>query len=88
MTLVDRYVKLLGTQLLERALEGGALSQDREGEYVDEFEHLWDGMTAQEQETIEAVLAILASIPAAPPDLRTEDVRVEQGEHELPRKAA
>ena len=80
---VEKYVELLGAQLLERARAGGDLSQDREGEYVEQFDRLWRQMTPEEQDAIEAHLA---SRPEAPEELDVVDVDVAGGH--VPRRAA
>jgi hypothetical protein len=82
-TAVENYVELLESQLLERAAAGGGLSQDREGEYVEQFDLLWRGMSPQEQDAVEVYLT---SELAAPEDLAFIDVEVAEGH--VPRRAA
>jgi len=82
---VQRYVELLEAKLLERAVAGGALSQEQEGAYVEEFDLLWRGMTADEQETVEGRLAAPPAAPSAPDVLDFIDVEVAGGH--VPRRS-
>jgi hypothetical protein len=82
-----RYRELLMALLLERELAGGTLPEEIESRHVEALDRCWWAMTNAEQEAVERAMADEQPIEA-PADLRVEDVRVEQGKHELPRKAA
>ena len=82
-----RYRELLTALLIERDLAGGSLPEEIESRHVEELDRCWWAMTNTEQD--EAEKAITDEQPIeAPPDLNALDVRLQQGEHELPRKAA
>lgn len=82
-----RYRELLTALLLDRELAGGTLPDEIESLHVEELDRCWWAMTDIEQAEAERTLADDPSIDA-PADLHVEDVRVEQGKHELPRRAA
>jgi hypothetical protein len=56
--LVDRYRALFEDQFLARVGAGGTLPQEREGEYVELFDELWRDMSDDDQEAVEAFLAM------------------------------
>jgi|HubBroStandDraft_4_1064222.scaffolds.fasta_scaffold1949293_1 hypothetical protein len=82
-----RYRELLTALLIERELEGGTLAEEIESQHVEELDRCWWAMTSAEQQDIERAISDEQPIDG-PADLGVEDVSVQQGEHELPRKAA
>jgi hypothetical protein len=82
-----RYRELLTALLMERELAGGTLPEESESNHVEELDRCWWAMTGPEQQEIEQAIADERLVDA-PTDLGAEDVRVNEGEHELPRRAA
>jgi len=82
-----RYRELLTALLMERELAGGTLPEESESNYVEELDRCWWAMTGSEQQEIERAIADEHPIDA-PADIGAEDVRVKEGEHEPPRRAA
>ncbi len=82
-----RYRELLTALLLDRELAGGTLPEDVESQHVEALDRCWWAMTNAEQQEVERAIAAEGPVEA-PNDLRAEDVRVEKGNHHLPRRAA
>lgn len=81
----DLYLGLTMQLLLERAIAGGTLPDEKEATYVDELDRCWWSMTETEQNDVEAVLAQAID---APTDLKATDTTVTPGTREPPRKKA
>jgi hypothetical protein len=71
--------------LLERAMAGGTLPDEKEAIYVDELDRCWWSMTENEQNDVEAVLAQAID---APTELNATDTTLTLGTREPPRQKA
>jgi hypothetical protein len=81
-----RYREMLTSLLMEREIAGGSLPEEDESRYVEELDRCWWAMSDADQQEVER--AIAGDPVAAPAQLDLEDVRVERGQRDPPRKAA
>lgn len=82
-----RYMELRWDLLLERAVAGGSLLMMREAEYAAELDRCWNEMTSEEQDEVEAAIAVETE-PSAPMELSFVDASIDIGMAEQPRRAA
>jgi hypothetical protein len=79
-------VRELQLARLDHEVRREPFSQAEEVEYISELDHWWREMTGEEQDAIERELA--GEAPGAPAELPTEDVDVEIGSGNGPRREA
>lgn len=81
--MVDAFLKLLNELLFERELAGGELTQEQESEYAGRLTDIWNQLTEEQQDEVEA---LHQRVPGAPVSLHLEDVDVQEGTTVLPRR--
>lgn len=79
---LDNYTKLLNELILERAMAGGTLPDEKESEYVERLDALWWKLTEEER----VQYRVASHKVQAPEDLGLVDCEVSIGSSSLPRK--
>lgn len=78
-----QYLALLNILMLRRGVE--ILTDEQEGEYVEQFDALWYKLTTEEQAELEEILQALPA-PTAPDDLGLVDTVTQVGESKMHRE--